>query len=348
MMGNNMIDEQTGVHQELLEALATLPDRSADLPGQQDHWVTKAEFESCSQNIRSQWVPDFTFISEQAQDCPVEQYTVPVSNSEPDVKVYLVGEKSREPKPCIIHFHGGGFISGQAKDYIPLLQAQALALNCLIASVEYRLAPDTVFPGQLNDGYATLTWLNEQAQTLGIDITRIGVQGESAGGGLASMLTIAARDRAEFSICHQALIYPMLDNRTADFFDTAPFIGLYRWGPKVNRLGWQSILDGLKPNDNPPYGSVPARVKDLSNLPNTFIWVGGIDLFVLEDIEFAKQLTLQGNCVELITVPGVFHAFEGMAPTAKVTLHHRKDLLKSWCNAFDQTFDLKGLTLFYR
>jgi acetyl esterase/lipase len=343
-----MVDPETGVHLQLLSTLEMLPDRSSDLPGDENHWVSRYEFEQRLPKIRREWLLNADFISDEARLCPVETYSVFVSNDVPEVTVYLVGRRTSKLKPCILHFHGGGFIIGRAKDYLPVMQAQALALDCLVASVEYRLAPETHFPGQLDDGYAVLGWLNQNAAELGVDPKLIGVQGESAGGGLAAMLSIAARDRGEYPICFQSLIYPMLDNRTEVGGSNLSAIGKYRWGVKANRLGWQCLLGWIAPEASPPYGSVPGRVDTLSELPDTFIWVGGIDLFVSEGLDFARRLVEQGVSVAVTSVPGVFHAFDGAAPTAPVTLKFREEMLTAWATAFGHNFDTNKLRLFYR
>ncbi len=343
-----MIDLNSGVHQDLLHALERLPDRTKTLPGDLDHWVTKNEFFDMLPEVRKNWRLNGDFIAEQALSCPVESYWVAVSPDEPDVQVYLVGQVDETPKPCIVHFHGGGLISGQAKDYLPAIQAQALALNCFIATVEYRLAPEHPFPAALNDGYAVLKWLHEKATDLNVIAEKIGIQGESAGGGLGAMVAIKARDEGFYDICSQALVYPMLDDRTVASVMEAPAIGRYRWTPKLNRLGWSAFLDWPKSDELPPYGSVPARVDNLAGLPETFIWVGGIDLFVSEDLAYAKRLIEQGVPVDVCCVPGVFHAFDVSAPKAPVTLNFRRSLMTYWSRVFDQTFDDSHLALFSR
>lgn len=341
-----MVDSKTGVHKELLSTLPNLMDRSQDLPGDDHHRVSQSEFQAMLSHVRENWRLNASFINDEALLCPVKTFDVPVSENEPDVRVYLVGDCSGDPKPCILHFHGGGLISGKAKDYLPAIQAQALALDCLIATVEYRLAPESPFPAALNDAYAALTWLHEKAVELNVDRKRIGVQGESAGGGLAAMLAIAARDRKQYSICYQALIYPMLDDRSTDYAAQAPAIGRYRWQPKLNRLGWDAFLGWPSQEVEPPYGSVPARVSDLSNLPQTFIWVGGIDLFAIEDVVFSQRLIAHGVPVNLYVVPGVYHAFDVSAPESDITRQFRATLLRHWCQMFDIEFNEPKLNLF--
>ena len=125
----------------------------------------------------------------------VAEHMAPGPDGAPDVRVYVYtppGEATR--RPVFFHIHGGGYILGDAAMMTPLSQARARTLGCVVVSVDYRLAPETHFPGSLEDNYAALRWMNENAKQLGIDTSRIAVKGESAGGGHAAMLTLAVRE----------------------------------------------------------------------------------------------------------------------------------------------------------
>jgi acetyl esterase/lipase len=114
----------------------------------------------------------------------------------PDVRIYIRGSgKPGATRPAILHMHGGGYVSGSAKMWMPQLTKIAAALDCVVVTVDYRLAPATPYPGSLEDNYAALKWLHDNAADLGVDRTRIAVMGESAGGGHAAMLTIAAKSQ---------------------------------------------------------------------------------------------------------------------------------------------------------
>jgi acetyl esterase/lipase len=143
--------------------------------------------------------------------------------------------------------------------------------------------------------------------------------GESAGGGLAAMLTLMARERGRVPIAYQALVYPMLDDRTGSSRAVPAPLGSLIWRAADNRKGWSALLGQPAGLAGAPHGAVPARVKDLSGLPPTFIGVGSIDLFAPEDIEFGKRLVDAGVPVELLVVPGAFHGFPLIAPDAGVS-----------------------------
>jgi acetyl esterase/lipase len=242
---------------------------------------------------------------------------IPGRKGDPDVRVYVInaGAAGAAPRAAILHTHGGGFVLQDAKAAIGSMQELALALDCVIVTVDYRLAPETRFPGALEDNYAGLKWLYANAAELGVDKTRIAVMGESAGGGHAAMLAIAARDRGEVPLAYQALIYPMLDDRTGSTRQMPAFMGMIIWNSGDNRFGWTSLLGVPAGSRRVPYGSVPARVSELRGLPPTFIGVGSIDLFADEDIEYARRLIVAGVATELNVVPGAFHGFDGIGGT---------------------------------
>ena len=268
------------------------------------------------------------------------QRTVPGPKGAPDVKVTIVngGGGAATPRPAILHIHGGGYTAGSAAIMIPSLQALAAALDCVIVSVDYRLAPATQFPGSLEDNYAALKWLYGSARELGVDASRIAVMGESAGGGHAAMLAIAARDRKEVPLLFQALIYPMLDDRTGTARPVPPHIGTLVWTREANRGGWTAFLGVPAGAPKVPEGAVPARVANLAGLPPAFIGVGGIDLFVEEDVAYAQRLINARVPVELNVIPGAFHAFDVFEPNAPVTIRFRAALTNALNSAFAGAF----------
>jgi len=251
--------------------------------------------------------------------------TIPGLKGSPDVRVMVIdGTGGKAGSPAYLHMHGGGFVAGRVDQYPAAYQALAQACQCLVVSVDYRLAPETRFPGALDDNYAALRWLNGNADALGIDPKRVAVGGESAGGGHAAMLAIAARDRGEFPIVFQLLIYPMLDDRTGSAVAPPPqHVGHFVWNASSNQFGWASLLGQAPGLKTAPAGSVPARVIDLAGLPPTFIAVGGLDLFVAEDMAFAERLSLAAVPVELLVVPGAYHVFDGLVPAARVSRQFR-------------------------
>ncbi|HEX7857748.1 MAG TPA: alpha/beta hydrolase [Sphingobium sp.] len=257
--------------------------------------------------MRSQ---SMSYAKKPAADIPYEKREIAGAAGQPPVTLYLINAGKGEGRPAILYTHGGGFIAGSAASYIEPLQALCRELGCVAVAVEYRLAPETTYRGSIEDNYAGLKWLHDNAASLGVDPARIAVMGESAGGGHAALLAIAARDRGEVPVAFQCLIYPMLDDRTGSSRDVPPNVGRFIWTPQSNRFGWQCFL-GEKPGTvHISSAAVPARVTNLTGLPPAFIGVGSIDLFVDEDIEYARRLNDSGVSTELIVVPGAFHGFD--------------------------------------
>jgi len=210
---------------------------------------------------------------------------------------------------CIFHIHGGGFVGGSVAEVEFLHRPLAAELECAIISVDYRIAPETRFPGNIKDCYSALAWTFEHAEELRVDRSRIGLMGESAGGGLCAALALMARDRGEVALAFQHLIYPMLDDRTC-VSEPNPYSGEFVWHAHNNLFGWTALL-GEEPGGPgvSPYAS-PARASDLSKLPPTFIGTAALDLFVDENIEFARRLNRSGVPTELHVWPGAFHGFD--------------------------------------
>lgn len=160
-----------------------------------------------------------------------------------------------------------------------------------------------------------------------MDRKRVAIGGESAGGGHSAQLAIAARDRKEFPILFQLLIYPMLDDRTGSTRAVPPWIGTFVWNVTSNRFGWSSLLGVPAGSEHIPLGAVPSRVENLAGLPSTYIGVGAIDLFVDEDIEYARRLIAAGTETELQVIPGAYHGFDLLAPDALPSKRFRQSLV---------------------
>jgi triacylglycerol lipase len=263
-----------------------------------------------------------------------ETRTIPGPPGAPDVNVIVTQPVAKvSNRPALLHIHGGGYIIGSADMGVATDQTYASRLGAVVVSVDYRLAPETPYPGPIEDCYAALAWLFDHAKDLGVDPDRIAVTGESAGGGLAAALALLARDRGRYRIAFQHLVFPMLDDRTVIREDPSPLHGQYVWTPHSNRFGWSSYLG--QPAGGPdvsPYAA-PARATDLSGLPPAFIVCGALDLFLEEDMEYARRLIRAGVPTEFHVYPGAPHAFM-MVPDAWVSKTFARDSLASLERAF--------------
>ena len=241
-----------------------------------------------------------------------EERIIPGATGSPDVRVliYRPAEDDQGPQPVYVHIHGGGYIMGAPEMNDAFSRSFAYEQRCVVVSIDYRLAPETRYPGSLEDCYAALLWTHRQARELSIDTGRIAIGGESAGGGHAAALTILARDRGEVPVCFQILDSPMLDDRTGSIGEPHPFAGKFVWTPESNRFGWQALL-GVEPGgEKVPIGAVPSRTQDLGGLPATCITIGALDLFLEETLEYSRRLSRAGVPLELHVIPGAYHGFQ--------------------------------------
>lgn len=267
-------------------------------------------------------LPDFSAIS-------VSERFVPGPQGAPDVRVLLyLPANVTAPPPALLWIHGGGYVLGSADEDDLQVKSIVSSVGCAAVSVDYRLAPETAHPGPVEDCYAALRWLFTHAEELGIDGTRIAIGGASAGGGLTAALGLLTRDRGEVPLSFQLLIYPMLDDRTVTTANPHPYTGEFVWTAESNRFGWTALL-GQEPGDPKvsPYAAA-ARAEHLEGLPPTYISVGSLDLFLEEDLEYARRLLRAGVPTELHVYPGAFHGFN-MAADASVTQAFVRDQLNA-------------------
>jgi triacylglycerol lipase len=256
----------------------------------------------------------------------------PAGAAEVPVLIYRP-RRAKGALPVFLHIHGGGYVFGSAAASGPDCVATAHAIGCMVVSVDYRLAPETPAPGAVEDCYAVLAWLNREAVALGIDPARIAVGGESAGGGLAAALCLLARDRGEYRICFQRLVYPMLDDRTCTRPRANPHVGDFVWRPAYNVFGWRAYLGAEPGGDGVSPYAAPARAPDLSGLPPAYLCVGALDLFLEEDMDYAGRLLAAGVPTELHVIPGAYHAFE-LSFESDVAIRSQADRLRALKDAF--------------
>lgn len=264
-------------------------------------------------------------------DVKMESLTIPGLEGGPDIGINIFTPVGGDDlKPAMLHIHGGGYIVGTADLGNVGNTRTASEVGCVVVSVDYQLSPEVTAPTAVKECYTALKWLHENADELGVDRSRIAIGGESAGGGLTANLALYARDCGEIDICFQLLIYPMLGDRTVIRSDGNPHVGEFGWTHDANAFGWTSLL-GQSPGEEevPPY-SVAARATDLSNLPPAYMYVGSLDLFLEEDVEYAMRMLKAGVPVELHVLAGAYHGFE-MAPKARVSIkaeQESRDALK--------------------
>jgi acetyl esterase/lipase len=235
--------------------------------------------------------------------------------------------------PAVLHIHGGGYVMGQPEMSDARNRLLAREVGCLVVSVDYRLAPENPFPAGVEDCYAALIWLHRHATELCVDPQRIAISGESAGGGLAASLALLARDRGAVVPCYQQLVFPMIDDRTGSVGEAHPYAGEFLWTAASNRYGWRSLLNGAPGADKVSPYAAAARAPDLKALAPTFIAVGALDLFVEENLEYARRLIRAGVPTELHVYPGAYHGYL-LAPQARITRQADQDAQSALRRAF--------------
>jgi len=207
--------------------------------------------------------------------------------------------------PCLYSIHGGGYVLGSYELDDAKLDKWCQVYGIVGVSVEYRLAPETSYPGPLEDCYAGLAWTFDNAAEIGVDPNKIGITGVSAGGGLCAGLALLARDRGEVPVQFQLLDCPMIDDRLLT--PSSQITNLAIWSKASNAFGWRSYLGDLHGTDDIPGYAAAARAVDLGGLPEAYVCVGGADGFRDEDIAYALRLSGAGVPTELHVYPGAPH-----------------------------------------
>ena len=238
--------------------------------------------------------------------------------------------RGREAVPGILWIHGGGYAMGMA-GMVHMSCGKLLAgrYGGVVLSPAYRLSWKAPYPAALEDCYAALQYMWEQAETLGIDRTRIIVGGESAGGGLAAAVCLLARDRGQIPVAMQIPLYPMLDCRDTDSSRDNHGRG---WNTKRNHWGWRKYLGKQSgPGEVSKYAS-PALETDYRRLPPCYTFVSEGEPFYCETLDYVTHLQAAGVPAELDVWPGNIHAFDMLCPWLKRS-HAAKQKL---CEAYEK------------
>jgi acetyl esterase/lipase len=237
----------------------------------------------------------------------IEDRQIPGRDGDPAVTVRIYRPEQRSAPAAVYNVHGGGFIAGDLETEHAFNIVLARELGIVVVSVDYRLAPETPFPGGLEDVYAGLVWTAANAGELGIDPERIAIQGTSAGGGLCAALALLARDRGGPRIAFQFLSVPELDDRliTASMTD---FIDTPLWSRPRAIISWDCYLGaGRAGTADVPIYAAPARATELAGLPPAYVSVMHFDPLRDEGVAYALAMLAAGVSVELHLFPGTFH-----------------------------------------
>lgn len=255
-----------------------------------------------------------------APDTTAEERRIPGPDGG-SLRVLIYTPTKHAPTGGLLWLHGGGMVMAKPDGNEALSRHLAQTAGCVVVAAEYRRAPEHPYPAGVEDCYAALRWLHAAADELRIPRERIAVAGESGGGGLAAGLALLARDRGEVSLSAQMLLYPMLDDRTATPSepDPLPNAGEFVWSKVSNTFAWGAVLGRAPGGPDAPIYAAPGRAHDLAGLPPTAIFVGELDLFVGENLRYARTLIRHGVATELHVYPGAYHGFVSFAQDADVS-----------------------------
>jgi acetyl esterase/lipase len=233
------------------------------------------------------------------------------------VRVTRPAASSSTARPVVLWIHGGGYVLGAASQDDGMCQRIARELDAVVVAVDYRLAPQHPFPAPLDDCFTAYEFVQREVARFGGDPARLIVAGQSAGGGLAAALTLQILDRRRPLPRLQVLVYPMLDDRTTlrDVDGAAHRL----WDQPSNRFAWRAYLGRAPGGDDVVDHAAPARRIDLRGLPPTWIGVGTNDLFLDEDLEYARRLQNAGITTTVEVVEGAFHGFDAALPHTPVS-----------------------------
>jgi acetyl esterase/lipase len=237
----------------------------------------------------------------------IEDRQIPGRDGDPAISVRIYRPERRSANAAVYSVHGGGFIAGDLETEHALNVRLARELGVVVVAVDYRLAPETPFPGPLEDVYTGLVWTADHAGELGVDPQRIAIHGTSAGGGLCAALALLARDRQGPHILFQFLAVPELDDRLTSL-SMVEFIDTPLWSRPRAVISWDCYLGpGRAGSDDVSIYAAPARATDLSGLPPAYVSVMHFDPLRDEGIAYALAMVNAGVSVELHLFPGTFH-----------------------------------------
>lgn len=245
------------------------------------------------------------------------------------VKITLFQPEHPEGKlPCLLYFHGGGFMFGESPSHFRKVCEYAAGVPCKVVFVQYRLALKYPFPKGIEDCYSSLLWTYENAELLGIDKTRIAVGGDSAGGCLAAGTALMARDRKGPNICFQMLIYPVLDMEQ-DSESIQRFTDTPLWNSQLNSQMWRIYLR------NGDFSMIeyasPLKADSFYNLPDAYIETAEFDCLRDEGKSYAQRLRENGVKVRLEETKGTIHAYDEIKRSliTKTAMTKRIEALKN-------------------
>ena len=217
-----------------------------------------------------------------------------------------IGSSAGSLLPVLVYYHGGGWVIGDLDTHDSLCRALCNESGCAVVSVDYRLGPEHRFPAAVNDALAATRWVRAQAAELKLDASRLAVGGDSAGGNLAAVVSIAARDSGDLPIAYQLLIYPATDQHRSAPSHTTNGEGYLLTRDTMDYFSGHYISD---PAQYPDWRASPLLHADLSKLPPALVLTAGFDPLRDEGAAYAEALTAAGNRASYVCFERQIHGF---------------------------------------
>jgi acetyl esterase len=246
----------------------------------------------------------------------IENLAMPGPAGEIKLRAYTPVASGGAALPALIFFHGGGWVIGDLETHDATCRTLANETGARVIAVDYRLAPEHKFPAAAEDAYAAAKWVETNASTLGIDPNRIAVAGDSAGGNLAAVVCLMAKQKGGPRIVHQLLIYPVTQFK-ADTGSMSSFAEGYFLEKKTMHWFFDQYAPGVDPND---WRLSPLAAPDHAGLPRAYIITAGFDPLRDEGKAYADKLNRAGVAAVYLDYPGMVHGFFNMSaviPTAR-------------------------------
>lgn len=293
------------VDPELAEMMKMLPDNDlTDIP------AARAMYATLIGMMNDMQPPD--------PNVAKQDVVAPARGEHPAVKLRIFRPKGVEGTlPCVYWTQGGGYVLTSPAMDDQWCEGIVGKHGCAVVSVDWRRSPEHPFPAASEDCYTGLAWIIKEGKKIGIDASRIVIAGHSSGGGSTASLALFVRDRKEFTVAHQMLIYPMLDDRNETPSSYA-VTDSNLWNRECNEIGWKHYLGAMFRTDKVSPYAAPARMENLKGSIPCSILTGALDLFVDENITYAQRLMQAGVPTELHVYPGAPHGFDRFAPQSSV------------------------------
>lgn len=263
-----------------------------------------------------------------------EERFIPSKNGGPDIRIRIFRPNTNETLPAMLYIHGGGYLIGIPEVGLDMIKAYLKKRPCVIIAPDYRKGLKEGYPNGFNDCYDSLLWMKENAADLNIRSDKFVVAGHSAGGGLTAAVTLKACDTRDANIAFQMPIYPMIDHRQNTASAIAMDEGVPTWNARTNALGWDVYLQFIE-GEVPAYAS-PALGTNYKHLPPTITFVGELEPFKDETINYVEALKKENVPVKFELFKGAYHAFETLAKNADVSKRANKFQYEAWAEYYDR------------